>query len=155
MVPVRARDYRDEVAEQTDARILLNPEDLFKGLYNCRGLKTEPAKTNVMGQVEMAKQRKAHKWLGEAAYFATTMFERHWVEVNIGRVGRKPSGRTKPVARAEKSRPTTDRPLGAPTADKLSASSEESPKRSWKMCNLQTNVVCEDPSQSHQMVFLE
>ncbi|MCW4342764.1 MAG: TatD family hydrolase [Candidatus Thiodiazotropha endolucinida] len=133
-IPVRSRDYRDEVAEQTAEGVLVDPEELFRNLYMCRDLKTDGAKTLIMGQVEMAKRRKARRWLSDSAYYGIIMFERKWVEDNIGRVGRKPRDCT-PKERTSV-QPTATRTSQItsinPSTDHTANSSDESPKRSWR-----------------------
>ena len=90
-LPVRARNFRDQVLEQTGEKLLMDPEDLFRGLYHVRGLKTDVAKTIVMGQVGLARRRDVRYWLESGAYFGTIMFESKWVEESIGKRKRKPS----------------------------------------------------------------
>ena len=90
-LPVRARNFRDQVLEQTGEKLLMDPEDLFRGLYHVRGLKTDVAKTIVMGQVGLARRRDVRYWLESAAYFGTIMLESKWVEESIGKRKRKPS----------------------------------------------------------------
>ena len=83
-LPVTARNFRDQVLEQTGKNLLMDPEELLCGLYHVRGLRTDVAKTIVMGQVDLACRRDARHWLESAAYFETIMFESKWVEESIG-----------------------------------------------------------------------
>ena len=83
-LPIKACNFRDQVLEQTGKKLLMDPEELFCGLYHVRGLRTDVAKTIVMGQVDLARRRDARHWLESAAYFETITFESKWVEEHIG-----------------------------------------------------------------------
>ena len=90
-LPLRAREARDAVSESTTKGFLLDPEEMFRGLYNNEpGLWTVDAKTLVMGQVNMAKRRSARHCLENTAYFVTIMFSDKWVNENIDKTKRKP-----------------------------------------------------------------
>ena len=159
-LPVRAHDFRDQVLEQRAEKLLMDPEDLFRGLYHVIGLKTDVAKAIVMGQVGLARRRDARHWLESAAYFGTIMFESKWVEESIGKRKRKPShqklhsaamntpARVRPRANPDKSamrdlqqqrprRPQSLSPEPGPSVRSLSPMAREScyegsPKRSWQ-----------------------
>ena len=119
-LPIRARDARDAVSKSTAEGFLLDPEEMFRCLYNnAPGLRTVDAKTLVMGLVNMAKRRSARRWLENAAYCGTIMFSDKWVNENIGKTKRKPS-KTRPKAAASQQ------------PSPIEENSDESPKRSWK-----------------------
>ena len=122
-LPIRARDFSHCVAEQTEERILLDPEELFSSMYNVVGLKTETAHMLVMGQVDSAKRREARRWLEHAAYFGTIMFTKKWVADNIGKKKVKPTRKFNPSN--SNTRPI--RPLSPMEED-----SDQSPNRSRK-----------------------
>ena len=122
-LPIRVRDARDEVSIQTNEGVLLDPEQIFRSLYNVVGIRTVDAQRLVMGQVELARRRSARRWLENAAYFGTILFESKWVEENIGKRKRKPS---KTLYAQMNKTPAQSQP------SPVEVNSDESPKRSWK-----------------------
>ena len=141
MLLIRSRDFRDHVSEETDAGVLLDAEELFRGLHLLRDLRTETAKVMVMGQVEMAKRRNARRWLENAAYFATIMFTTKWVDDNISRKKtkpnktqkgyKKPSAHVYPSSLADDASSHNKSPVNVQPSS-LGEDSNESPKRSWR-----------------------